>query len=187
MKAREHYDIYAGIPTTREVRACLGETKAAYIRQLNQDYQHGVFTYPFGMDRPTNNTGSEDAGGSIYSHLQMRGESAEQAFIHLEAERAYRRAMSELGEAQRRRLELHFFEALSFTEIARREGVTEGAVRHQIQRSLAYLRQQLTGQGYNLSDLLRILPYVSVPFKTRNAYKKTQNKTVPKTSGGNAA
>ena len=187
MKTREHFDLYVGIPTTREVRACLEETEAAYIRQLNQDYQHGVFTYPFGMDRPTDDPGSEDAGGSIYSHLQVRGESAERAFIHLEAERAYHRAMSELGEVQRRRLELHFFEALSFTEIARREGVTEGAVRHQVKRSLAYLRLQLTGQGYTLSDLLYSLPYAAVPFKTRNAYKKAQKKIEPNASGGNAA
>lgn len=187
MKTREHFDLYVGIPTTREVRACLGETKAAYIRQENRDYQYGVSNYPFGMDHPSQDIGPENAAGSVYAHLQVRGESAERAFIRLEAERAYRKAMSELSKTQRRRLELHFFEDLSFTEIARCEGVTEGAVRHQIQRSLAYLRQQLTGQGYTFSDLHRPSLYDAVPFKTRNAYKMAQKKTEPKTSGGNAA
>ncbi len=75
MKTREHFDLHVGIPTTREVRASLGETKTTYIRQENQDYPYGVSNYPFGMDRPSQDIGPENVAGSVYAQLQVWGES----------------------------------------------------------------------------------------------------------------
>ncbi len=174
MTIREHFDLYTKVEVTEEVRKCLKETRAEHVRCKNQDYQYGVRTYPFGTERPPDSAGSEDDGRPLCCHVEMRGESAEREFIRLEAERAFQKAMSELGEVQRRRLEFHFFEGLSFTEIARRESVSEGAVRHQIKRSLTYLRRRLTEDGYTLSDFLRPSSLPAVPYKTRNSYMTVQ-------------
>ncbi len=174
MTIREHFDLYMEVEVTEEVRNCLKETRSEHVRCKNRDYQYGVLTYPFGTERPPDGSGSEDAGSPLCCHVEMRGESAEREFFRLEAERAFQKAMSELGGVQRRRLELHFLEGLSFTEIARREGVSEGAVRHQIKRSLTYLRRRLTEDGYTLSDFLRPSSLPAVPYKTRNSYKTVQ-------------
>jgi RNA polymerase sigma-70 factor (ECF subfamily) len=54
-------------------------------------------------------------------------------------------ALSRVSEAQRRTLEVAFFEGLSYPEIAEREGVPLGTVKSRAARALAALRAALDG------------------------------------------
>lgn len=58
---------------------------------------------------------------------------------------AVRRALSTLSGAQRRTLEIAFFEGLSYPEIAEREDVPLGTVKSRAARALAALRAALEG------------------------------------------
>lgn len=71
------------------------------------------------------------------------------------AERAHiRAALDELPEAQRRTLEVAFFEGLSYPEIAERENVPLGTIKSRAARALAALRAALEARGVALGDAL---------------------------------
>jgi RNA polymerase sigma-70 factor (ECF subfamily) len=56
-------------------------------------------------------------------------------------------ALTHIPAAQRRTLEIAFFEGLSYPEIAEREGVPLGTVKSRAARALAALRATLAGEG----------------------------------------
>lgn len=58
-----------------------------------------------------------------------------------------RAALATLPEAQRRTLEVAFFEGLSYPEIAAREGVPLGTIKSRAARALGALREALTAAG----------------------------------------
>lgn len=64
-------------------------------------------------------------------------------------------ALALVSEAQRRTLEIAFFEGLSYPEIAEREGVPLGTVKSRAARALAALREALEGRlsGEEIKDL----------------------------------
>lgn len=66
------------------------------------------------------------------------------AWLRQERE-AVRAALGQLSEAQRRTLEIAFFEGLSYPEIAERENVPLGTVKSRAARALAALRAALEG------------------------------------------
>lgn len=97
--------------------------------------------------------------------------SAEKAYFRREAQKALMNAIMGLSVSARRRLLLHFYMQQTFTEIARREGVTEGAVRNQMSATLATLRQALESQGISRSDFNCPSPYDYTDFYTKNGRK----------------
>lgn len=71
------------------------------------------------------------------------------------AEREHvRAALGELPEAQRRTLEIAFFEGLSYPEIAEREYVPLGTIKSRAARALAALRAALEARGIVLGDAM---------------------------------
>jgi RNA polymerase sigma-70 factor, ECF subfamily len=58
-----------------------------------------------------------------------------------------RQALASLPEAQRKTLEVAFFEGLSYPEIAEREGVPLGTIKSRAARALASLREALEREG----------------------------------------
>jgi RNA polymerase sigma-70 factor, ECF subfamily len=62
-----------------------------------------------------------------------------------------RRALQSLPEAQRKTLEIAFFEGLSYPEIAEREGVPLGTIKSRAARALASLREALDKDGLTKS------------------------------------
>ena len=61
-------------------------------------------------------------------------------------------ALGRVSEAQRRTLEIAFFEGLSYPEIAEREGVPLGTVKSRAARALAALRASLEGDFHALDE-----------------------------------
>ena len=102
-------------------------------------------------------------------HLHL---AAEKVFFQHEARKALNKALAELSTSARRRLLLHFYKGLSFTEIARREGVSESAVRGQIKSALSRLRHTLEAQDISLSDFRCRSVYDYLPVLTRNGQKR---------------
>ena len=70
---------------------------------------------------------------------RLTSDASERAKIHA--------ALGELPEAQRRTLEVAFFEGLSYPEIAEREAVPVGTIKSRAARALAALRVSLERQG----------------------------------------
>ncbi|HVH45579.1 MAG TPA: sigma-70 family RNA polymerase sigma factor [Labilithrix sp.] len=66
---------------------------------------------------------------------------------------AIRRALAALPEAQRKTLEVAFFEGLSYPEIAERENVPLGTIKSRAARALAALRDALAAEGMVLEDI----------------------------------
>jgi RNA polymerase sigma-70 factor (ECF subfamily) len=60
---------------------------------------------------------------------------------------AVRRALAALPEAQRKTLEVAFFEGLSYPEIAAREGVPLGTIKSRAARAILSLREALEREG----------------------------------------
>lgn len=78
--------------------------------------------------------------------------------VRKEAVRTLYHLMNELSPAQKGRIQLHFWEQKSYSEIARLEGVDESAVRHSIQRGLKQLKKGLIGTGVSENDFAEHLP-----------------------------
>ena len=172
MKTRETYDTYSGISVSREVREFLTESTKEHKRQRDREYQYGTTDHAFDVEERQ----PFDSGGAtcdpIYAVTQARNQSAEKTFFQHEARKALNKALAELSTSARRRLLLHFYKGLSFTEIARREGVSESAVRGQIKSALSQLRHILEAQDISLSDFRCRCVYDYLPVLTRNGLKQ---------------
>jgi RNA polymerase sigma-70 factor (ECF subfamily) len=72
---------------------------------------------------------------------------AEKLTVEAAERQKIRTALSSLPEAQRRTLEIAFFEGLSYPEIAEREKVPVGTIKSRAARALAALRAALLLQG----------------------------------------
>lgn len=83
-----------------------------------------------------------DMGDSIENECVDKPETPEEAYIREETEKMLSEAMGELTEAQRRRLKLHFFEGMRYSQIARMEGVTDGSISNSIESALKKLGKQ---------------------------------------------
>ena len=172
MKTRETYDTYSGISVSGEVREFLTENAREHKRQRDRDYQYGTADHDFDVEERQ----PYDKGGAtcdpIYAVTQAHNQSAEKVFSQHEAYKALSKALAELSTSARRRLLLHFYKGLSFTEIARREGVSESAVRGQIKSALSRLRHTLEAQDISLSDFRCRSVYDYLPVLTRNGQKR---------------
>lgn len=188
MKNRETYDTYSGISVSREVREFLTENAREHKRQHDREYQYSTADHAFDVEQRQ----PYDKGGAtcdpIYAVTQAHNQSAEKVFFQHEARKALNKALAELSTSARRRLLLHFYNGLSFTEIARREGVSESAVRGQIKSALSQLQHTLEAQDISLSDFGRRSVYDYLPVLTRNGQKqrgeeKEQKKELTQGSG----
>lgn len=188
MKNRETYDTYSGISVSREVREFLTENAREHKRQRDREYQYSTADHAFDVEQRQ----PYDKGGAtcdpIYAVTQAHNQSAEKVFFQHEARKALNKALAELSTSARRRLLLHFYNGLSFTEIARREGVSESAVRGQIKSALSQLRHTLEAQDISLSDFGRRSVYDYLPVLTRSGQKqrgeeKEQKKELAQGSG----
>ena len=172
MKTRETYDTYSGISVSGEVREFLTENAREHKRQRDREYQHGTTDHAFDVEERQ----PYDKGGAtcdpIYAVTQAHNQSAEKVFFQHEAHKALNKALAELSTSARCRLLLHFYKGLSFTEIARREGVSESAVRGQIKSALSQLRHTLETQDICLSDFQCRSVYDYLPVLTRNGQKR---------------
>lgn len=77
---------------------------------------------------------------------RLASDASEHAKIHA--------ALGELPEAQRRTLEVAFFEGLSYPEIAEREDVPVGTIKSRAARALAALRVSLERRGVVLEHVI---------------------------------
>ena len=124
-----NYDTYSGIPLSVEVWEFLAENEKEWKRQKDRIYQYGVIRHAFDVEeRSPGNPGGATCD-PIYAVTRAQKLSAEKAFFRQEARKALNAALSELSASCRRRLVLHFYDELSYSEIARRENVSESAVR----------------------------------------------------------
>ena len=176
MKNRETYYTYSGISVSREVREFLTENAKEQKRYRSREYQYCVTDHAFDVEERQ----PYDSGGAtcdpIYAVTQARNQSAEKVFFQHEARKALKKALAELSTSARRRLLLHFYKGLSFTEIARRESVSESAVRGQIKSVLSQLRHTLEAQDISLSDFRCRSVYDYLPVLTRNGLKQRDRK-----------
>ena len=188
MKTRETYDTYSGISVSREVREFLTENAREHKRQRDREYQYGITDHAFDVEERQPYDKGDATCDPIYAVTQAHNQSAENVFFQHEAYKALSKALAELSTSARRRLLLHFYNGLSFTEIARREGVSESAVRGQIKSALSQLRHTLEAQNISLSDFGRRSVYDYLPVLTRNGQKqrgkeKEQKKELAQGSG----
>ena len=171
MKNRETYETYSGISVSGEVREFLTESTKEHKRQRDREYQYGTTDHAFDVEeRQPYNCGA--TCDPIYAVTQAHNQSAEKVFFQHEAHKALNKALAELSTSARCRLLLHFYKGLSFTEIARREGVSESAVRGQIKSALSRLRHTLEAQDISLSDFQCRSVYDYLPVLTRNGQKR---------------
>lgn len=80
-----------------------------------------------------------DMGDGIENECVVKPETPEEVCIREETEEMLSAAMSKLTEAQRRRLKLHFFDGMRYSQIARMEGVTNGSIINSIESALKKL------------------------------------------------
>ena len=179
-----NYDTYSGIPLSAEVREFLAENEKERKRQKDRNYQYGVRCHAFDVEeRSPGNPGGATCD-PIYAVTRAQKLSAEKAFFRHEARKALNSALLGLSTSGRRRLLLHFFDGLSYTEIARRECVTENAVRGQIKSSLLQLQRVLTAQEICLADFCCPSDHGMQPALTKNGQKaKDRNRVLTRGSG----
>ena len=175
---KTQYDNYPICHGSREVRDYLRESDKKLKRQQDQDYQYGVFFHAFDVEERVCGYPGNTTCDPIYAVGSICRLSAEKAYFRREAQKALMNAIMRLSVSARRRLLLHFYMKQSFTEIARKEGVTEGAVRNQMSATLAILRRTLESQGISRSDFNCPSPYDYTAFYTKNgrkAHAKTES------------
>ena len=161
-----NYYNYSGIPLSAEVREFLAENDKEWKRQKDRIYQYGVSNHAFDVEeRSPGNPGGATCD-PIYAVTRAQKLSAEKAFFRQEARKALNAALLELSASGRRRLFLHFYDELSYSEIARRENVSESAVRGQIKASLLQLRRVLV----DLASAERQIPTFWMICSWPNAY-----------------
>lgn len=176
MKDRETYDNYLDIPVSPEVREFLAENARELKRQRDQTYQYGVSCRACDTKKPSSMDTDSVPCDMVYLVTEAHTDSAEKAFFRQEAKKALAQALRGLSDSARRRLLLHFADELSYTEIARRDGVTEGAVRGQIIFALIKLRLELEDQDIRASDFRYRSPHDFQPTMTRNGQKQRDKK-----------
>ena len=176
MKDRESYDNYLDIPVSPEVREFLEENARELKRQRDQAYQYGVSCHAYDTEKPKNKDTDSVLCDMVYLVTEAHVDSAEKVFFRQEAKKALVQALLGLSASARRRLLLHFVDELSYTEIARRDSVTEGAVRGQIKIALIMLRLELEDQNIRASDFRYRSPHDFQPSMTRNGQKQRDRK-----------
>ena len=168
--------LYPIVSVSLEVRLFLDRNFLELKRQRDQEYQYRVSYHAFDVEERM--TG--DSGGAtcdpIYTFTEAMNQSAEKAFFRQEARKALAAAVQDLSESAQRRLLLYFFDEFSFSEIARREGVTENAVRGQMEVSLKTLRRALNAQGITRADFAHRSSFAYEQTLTRNGQKRRDQK-----------
>ena len=86
---------------------------------------------------------SLDAYNALERNAVAQSPSAEEVYEAAEEREVLFNAIMALTEKQRSRLYAHFFLNLSYTEIAREEGIDPSAVRKSVQRALQQLEKNL--------------------------------------------
>jgi len=86
---------------------------------------------------------SLDCGDNIESETVHRPKEPLEIILEQELSLEMKRALGCLTPTDRRRFVYHYLGKISKSDIARREGVTEGAVRKSIERARNYLRENL--------------------------------------------
>lgn len=81
-----------------------------------------------------------DMGDKIENECVVKPETPEEIYIRKETEEMLSAAINKLTEAQQRRLKLHFFEEMRYSQIARMEGVTDGSISNSIESALKKLK-----------------------------------------------
>lgn len=179
----ENYSNYFGLHLSAEVREYLAENGKEIKRQRDRDYQYGVSCHAFDVEeRSPGNLGGATCD-PIYAVTRAQKLSAEKAFFRQEARKDLNAALLELSASGRRRLFLHFYDELSYSDIARRENVSESAVRGQIKASLLQLRRVLTAQEITLADFGCPSDHGLLPVLTRNG-RKARERTLTKRGSG---
>lgn len=172
MKDKEIKDSYPLVSVSLEVQLFLDDSFQELKRQRDQEYQYRVSYHAFDVEERV--TG--DPGGAtcdpIYAFTEAKYQSAEKAFFRQEARKALALAIQGLSESARRRLLFHFYDELSYSEIARREGITENAVRGQMEVSLKKLRRALNAQGITRVDFAYRSSFAYEQTLTRNGQKR---------------
>ena len=155
-----------------EVRFFLDDSFRGLKQLRDQEYQYRVSYHAFDVEERV--TG--DPGGAtcdpIYTFTEAKYQSAEKVFFRQEARKALALAIQGLSESARRRLLLHFLDEFSYSEIARREGITENAVRGQMEVSLKKLRRALNAQGITRVDFAYRSSFAYEQIFTRNGQKR---------------
>ena len=176
MKDKETYDIYFDVPVSPEVREFLEENARELKRQRDRAYQYGVSCHACNTGKQNNKDTDSVLCDMVYLDTETHSDSAEKVFFRQEAKKALVQTLLGLSDSARRRLLLHFVDELSYSEIARREGVTEGAVRGQIKTALLRLRRELEDQDIRASDFRYRSPHDYQPTLTRNGQKQRDKK-----------
>ena len=176
MKDKETYDNYFDVPVSPEVREFLEENARELKRQRDRAYQYGVSCHACNTGKQNNKDTDSVLCDMVYLDTATHSDSAEKVFFRQEAKKALVQTLLGLSDSARRRLLLHFVDELSYSEIARREGVTEGAVRGQIKTALLRLRRELEDQDIRASDFRYRSPHDYQPTLTRNGQKQRDKK-----------
>jgi RNA polymerase sigma-70 factor (ECF subfamily) len=82
-------------------------------------------------------------GGRNVYDLGLISDSAESEYFHKFSNEILQKAMSELSEKQRRRIMFHYFENLTFEEIAKAENCSESSMKSAIYLGLQNLKKIL--------------------------------------------
>ena len=154
--------MYDKIEKTPEVREFLEQNRKETGRWYEQQEQHFAnFSYSAGV-------------GFTDAETLFPGESPERVLIRKEAHRALRTLLDSQDEIRLRRLILYFDAGLTFAEIARRESVSEAAVRLQIKRILKDMRLQLQKEGYCFSDFRASTGFILFHIPTKRTQEKQE-------------
>jgi len=156
--------IYEGIKKSREVEEFLEQDRKETNRWYDQQDQHFA-----------NYSYSEDVSFTDDATL-FPGESPEKALIRKEALQTLQKLLDSQDEVRLRRLRLYFDAGLSYAEIAKREHVTECAVRHQMERTLRDMRAQLTKAGFGLSDFETQGSFIPFRIPTKRTQERMEEK-----------
>ena len=119
--------MYKDVPKSAEVAQYLDENRKETNRYYDKQYQHQA-------DYSLADTDYMNA------HSVKLGESPESVLIRREAYAALEKALHALTDCQRRRLLLCTEKEWSFEQIAKAEGVSADAVRHQYERTVKHLQ-----------------------------------------------
>ncbi len=167
--------MYGDIPKSAEVAAYLDENRRETNRYYDRQYQHDACG-SYGV-----NTSYVDAN-SIASRV---GENPEKTMIRREAYAALEKALAALDENQRRRFCLHVLEDWSFERIAKTEGVSADAVRHQYERTCRRLRALLA--DWTRGDFLGPDSFLLGSYPTRRTMENRLKKSSEAERGKNAS
>ena len=176
MKDKEIYDSYPDVSVSLEVRFFLDDSFRGLKQLRDQEYQYRVSHHAFDVEERVTGDPSGATCDPIYAFTEAKYQSAEKVFFRQEARKALALAIQGLSESARRRLLFHFYDELSYSEIARREGVTENAVRGQMEVSLKTLRRALNAQGITRADFVHRSSFAYEQTLTRNGQKRRDQK-----------